>query len=201
MTQNSAESEEFLNRAACGDLSAVESLFSGCRDRLRKMVAVHMDPRLFGRFDPSDVIQDALMEAASRLPRFLKERPVPFYPWLRKITLERLIDLNRLHLAEKRSPDRELPTSGLPDESVWRLAGQLAAMSDQGPVDMAIVEEQRRRLHHALGELPENDREILILRYLEQLSTADSAAVLGIQESAVKMRHLRALERIRELLQ
>lgn len=165
------------------------------------MVAVHMDPRLFGRFDPSDVIQDALMEAASRLPRFLKERPVPFYPWLRKITLERLIDLNRLHLAEKRSPDRELPTSGLPDESVWRLAGQLAAMSDQGPVDMAIVEEQRRRLHHALGELPENDREILILRYLEQLSTADSAAVLGIQESAVKMRHLRALERIRELLQ
>lgn len=66
---------------------------------------------------------------------------------------------------------------------------------------MAIVEEQRRRLHHALGELPENDRENPILRYLEQLSTADSAAVLGIQESAVKMRHLRALERIRELLQ
>jgi DNA-directed RNA polymerase specialized sigma24 family protein len=58
----------------------------------------------------------------------------------------------------------------------------------------------RARLRTALGQLASPDREVLVLRYLEQLTTTEAAAVLGVSGSAVKMRVLRALQRLRELL-
>ena len=58
----------------------------------------------------------------------------------------------------------------------------------------------RSRIRAALDRLSESDREVLVLRHLEQLSTRETAAVLGIREGTVKLRHLRALERLRELL-
>ena len=58
----------------------------------------------------------------------------------------------------------------------------------------------RQRVQQALSQLGEADREVLVLRYLEDLSTAEIAAVLELTESAVKMRQLRALQRLRDLL-
>lgn len=201
MPRSGEEPDDVLLRAAAGDESATRELFQGYRDRLRRMIAVRMDPRLAGRFDPSDVIQEALMDASRRLPRYVEERQVQFYPWLRRLALERLIDLHRRHLSDKRDPACEIHPGDLPDGSVWKLADQLAAASSAGPDAQALVEEQRRRLHDALARLSGKDREVLVLRYLEQLSIAETADVLGLQESAVKMRHLRALERMRGLLQ
>ena len=60
--------------------------------------------------------------------------------------------------------------------------------------------ELRGRVRSALAQLPELDREVLTLRYLEQLSTREVAAVLGATEAAVKMRHCRALQKLRKLL-
>jgi RNA polymerase sigma-70 factor (ECF subfamily) len=57
------------------------------------------------------------------------------------------------------------------------------------------------RVRAALARLPESDREVLVLRYLEELATAEVAAVLGISEAAVKMRHRRALDRLSRLLE
>jgi RNA polymerase sigma-70 factor (ECF subfamily) len=68
------------------------------------------------------------------------------------------------------------------------------------PVERLLREELRQRVRAALDQLPATDREILVLRYLEQLSHKDAAAVLGISEGAVKVRHVRALERLRTLL-
>ena len=65
----------------------------------------------------------------------------------------------------------------------------------------AMQQELQRRLHVAIGELDEDDREIVLMRHFEQLSNQEVAALLGLTEAAASMRHLRALRKLRELLQ
>lgn len=198
-----ADSDELLALAAAGHDGAVQELFLRYRDRLRRMVGVRIDQRLAARFDPSDIVQDALLDASRKLAGYLQNRPVPVYPWLRRLTLERLLELHRRHIvAHKRNPSFEAsPGNWLSDESAWQLADRLAGSSGSAPSQRLIRDEERRRLHEALERLVPHDREVLVLRYLEQLSANETAAALGVSASAAKMRHLRALERIRALLE
>src|SRR6516225_4151532 len=92
------DTDALLAQASLGDAAAGHELLSRHRDRLKRMVAVRLDRRLLARLDPSDVVQEALAEAARRLPDYLRQRPLPFYPWLRQLALERLIDLHRHHV-------------------------------------------------------------------------------------------------------
>jgi RNA polymerase sigma-70 factor (ECF subfamily) len=195
------DTEELLRRAQHGDEQARQAVLVRHRERLKQMVAVRMDRRLAARVDPSDVVQEALLEAARELDDYLRERPVPFYPWLRNLAWECLIDLHRRHLhARRRSVKLEEPLAPrLSDESALQLADRVLARQSS-PSDRAIRSELRGRIRSALDRLGERDREVLALRHLEQLSTRETAAVLGISEGAVKVRHLRALERLRELL-
>ena len=73
----SPETEELLERATRGDQQAIEQLLTRYRPRLRQMVMVRMDPRLKSRIDPSDVVQEALMDASRMLPEYLRDRPLP----------------------------------------------------------------------------------------------------------------------------
>src|SRR3954454_9926595 len=103
-----ADTEHLLNQAAHGDATARDRLLDRHRDRLKRMVAVRADPRLAARVDPSDVVQETLTEAAGKLDRSLAARPLPFYPWLRQLALERLATLHRRHVrAGRRSVARE----------------------------------------------------------------------------------------------
>ncbi len=195
----SASEEDLLERAGRGDAGARDELLARHRQRLRRMVACRIDPRLSARVDPSDVVQDALVDAHRQLADYLQERPLPFYPWLRQFAWNRLVELHRRHvLAQRRSVAREEPP-GLPDHSALELANRLLG-SGTSPSAGARREELRGRVQQALLRLNERDREVLVLRYLEQLSTAETAAVLGIREGAVKVRHFRALERMRGAL-
>src|SRR5262245_4077950 len=192
------DTDALLDRAATGDSSATQRLLDRHRERLGRMVAVRLDRRLAARLDPSDVVQEALMDAARKLPDYLRRRPLPFYAWLRGLAWERLVKLHEQHLtAGKRSVLRELPP--LPDESALALAARLLESSGN-PTERAVREEMRQRVRAALSELPARDREVLVMRYLEQLSTAQTAAVLGVTEGLAKVRHLRALERLRRTL-
>ena len=92
------ETDGLLNRAAEGDATAVNDLMGRHRGRLERMVAVRMDQRLARRIDPSDVVQETLAEASRRLPEYLKARPIAFYPWLRQLAWNRLVDLYRFHV-------------------------------------------------------------------------------------------------------
>jgi RNA polymerase sigma-70 factor (ECF subfamily) len=164
------------------------------------MVAARMDDRLAGRVDPSDVVQEALMVASKRLPRYASNPSVPFYPWLRQIAWNCLVDLYRRHvLASKRSVlhEEELVLS---DTSVGLLADQLIA-DQTSPLGRVLRKELRARVRAVLDQLSNEDREILLLRSLEQLSTAECAAVIGISEAAATQRQLRALKRLRQLLE
>jgi RNA polymerase sigma-70 factor (ECF subfamily) len=166
------------------------------------MVATRLDRRLAARLDPSDVVQEALAEAARRLDDYLRDRPLPFYPWLRQLAWDRLVKEHRAHLGRaRRSVRREEPgVLGLPDESIAELAQRLAS-SASSPSRHALRVELQDRVRAALALLGEADREVLVLRYLEQLPLREVAAVLGVSVSAVKMRHFRALERLRVLLE
>jgi RNA polymerase sigma-70 factor (ECF subfamily) len=166
------------------------------------MVACRMDPRLAARFDPSDVVQESLAEADRRLDDYLRERPLPFYPWLRQLAWERLVEQHRRHLrASRRSVLREEAESPvLFSGSALELAERLLD-SGQGPSAALQREELRERVRAALDALPEGDREVLTLRYLEQLKAREVGDVLGLSESAAKKRVLRALERLRDLLE
>jgi RNA polymerase sigma-70 factor (ECF subfamily) len=196
--QADLDTEQLLDAAGRGDEQARDRLLGRHRTRLRQMVAVRLDRQLSARVDPSDLVQDTLAEADRRLPEYLRERPLPFYPWLRQIAADRLADARRRHLhAGRRSVRREEP-AGLPEESALELAGRLAAGT--GPSAGLRREERRARVRAALGRLPERDREVLVLRYLEQLSTAEAAAATGVSEGALKMRLLRALQRMQELM-
>jgi len=193
--------ELLLSQADQGDGQAVESLFQIHRRRLRQMVAVQLDPRIRARVDPSDVVQETILEAHKRLPEYLRSRPLPFYPWLRQLAAERLAKVHRRHLGTKgRAVTREEPPAWpLPDDSLARFAEQVLA-DDTSPVQQLLRDEMRRRVREALDQLPADDRQILVMRVLEELSTSEAAAVLGISESAVRMRQLRALQRFQKLI-
>jgi RNA polymerase sigma-70 factor, ECF subfamily len=201
MVAHVADTEELIVRARGGDSGARQQLLARYRDRLRRMVAVRLDRRLAARLDPSDVVQEALLDAAQRLSDYLEKRPVPFYPWLRRLAWEHLLKLHERHIkARKRSANREQPQGlALPNESAFELAHRLVSPGTS-PSHGLLREEMRDRVQAALARLPEGDCEVLVLRYLEQLAMAEIAAVLEISEAAVKMRHTRALGRLCRLL-
>jgi RNA polymerase sigma-70 factor, ECF subfamily len=187
-----------LDRAASGDGAARQQLLERHRRRLRRMVALRLDRRLAARVDPSDVVQEAVADAGRKLDAYIRVRPLPFYPWLLQLAWERLVKLHRGHTAGKRDVSRE-QASELLAESALELAERLASPGT-GPEQKLLREELRERVRVALDKLTAADRELLILRHSEQLSTKEAAAVLNISEAAVKSRHLRALERLRTAL-
>jgi RNA polymerase sigma-70 factor (ECF subfamily) len=201
MTEAQPDTEELLRQASQGDAEARERLLARHRPRLRTMVAYRLDRRLAARIDPSDVVQEVLAEANRKMDRYLRDRPAPFFAWLRQLAWEHLATLHRRHVrAHKRSVRREEQGMlELPEDSAAELAGRLAA-SSTSPSQRLVRAEVRQRLQRALQELPERDREVLVLRQLEQLSVAETAEVLGISPGAVKVRHVRALQRLRALL-
>jgi RNA polymerase sigma-70 factor (ECF subfamily) len=202
MTGLEPDTDHLLDRAGHGDGDARKQLLTRHRGRLRAMVAARLDRRLAARLDPSDVVQEALAEAARRLDDYLRERPLPFYPWLRQLAWDRLVKEHRAHVARARRSVRreELGVLRLSDESVAELAQRLAS-SASSPSRHALRVELEGRVRAALALLSAADREVLVLRYLEQLPLREVAAVLGLGTSAVKMRHFRALERLRALLE
>ncbi|HEV3078235.1 MAG TPA: sigma-70 family RNA polymerase sigma factor [Gemmataceae bacterium] len=201
MAPQDLDAEQLLARAGQGDPAAREQLLVLHRQRLRQMIGLRMDRRLAARIDPSDVVQETLADAVEQLADYLRHRPLPFYPWLRQLACKRLGELHRRHVqALKRSVRREEPWAPpLPDESAMVLADKLMGRGSS-PSARLRRHELRDRVQAALAQLSEHDREVLVLRHLEQLSSPEIAAILEISEGAVYTRHLRALRRLRRLL-
>src|SRR6516164_10830849 len=128
MTGDPSEHRDLLRRAACGDERALAALFTHHRERLRRMVRLRLDRRLYGRIDPSDVLQEAYIDFARRFPEYAAHPALPFYLWLRALTGQKLIDLHRHHLGVKmRDAGQEvsLYRGALPQASSVSLAAQL----------------------------------------------------------------------------
>jgi RNA polymerase sigma-70 factor (ECF subfamily) len=173
------------------------------RSRLRKMVALRLDPRLQGRVDPSDVIQEAYLDAARRLPDYSQESErMPFYLWLRFLVGQRILEQHRRHLgAQARDVGRDvsLYRGPMPEASSAAIAAQLIGRLTS-PSQAAIRAERKLRLQDALNGMDPIDREVLVLRHYEQLTNSEAALVLGLDKSAASKRYARALIRLKDLL-
>jgi RNA polymerase sigma-70 factor (ECF subfamily) len=166
------------------------------------MVALRLDHRLQGRVDASDVIQEAYLEAWNRLPDYVHKPAMPFYLWLRFLTGQKLLSLHRHHLGrEMRDAGREvsLYRGALPEASSAALVAQLLGHGTR-PSEAAVRIELKIRLQEALNQMDPIDREVIALRHFEQLSRAETAQLMGMRESAVSKRYVRALERLKQIL-
>ena len=123
VNNDSTEIDNLIQRAAAGDQDALTSLLERYRARLKRMVRLRMNRKLYGRVDDSDVLQDAFLEISKHLKDYLKDPPMPFYLWLRHITGEKLITVHRQHLGAKmRDAGRDVSLFGgaLPPASTHR---------------------------------------------------------------------------------
>jgi len=189
--------EQLLQRVRQGDASAEGELLQRHRDRIKRMVHLRMDRRVARRLDPSDVVQETLIEAHRKLPQYAEQQPLPFYPWLWRLARERLIQLHRRHLyAKGRSVARELHLS---DDSVMELAERLVA-GGNSPSEAVRGADDREHVRCALHELPLHDKEILVMRFLEHMEVHEIAASLELTPGTVCTRQLRALRRLRKQL-
>jgi RNA polymerase sigma-70 factor (ECF subfamily) len=196
-TADSAETQRLLQQVRCGEAAARDRLLHRHRLYLRRLIDLRLDPRMQGRVDPSDVVQEAQLEALRRLDDYLKQPPMPFRLWLRQIAYDRLLMLRRQHVeAARRAVGREVP---LPDRSSLELARQLLA-SGSTPSQQLIQREFVRRVREAVGRLPDGERDILVLRNLEGLSNREAAQVLQIDPASASRRYGRAVIRLRAIL-
>jgi RNA polymerase sigma-70 factor (ECF subfamily) len=166
------------------------------------MVRLRLDRRLRGRVDPSDVLQEAYLDLAARLPGHARDRPMPAYLWLRLVAGQRLAQVHRRYLgAALRDAGREvsLYRGALPRASsaslAARLLGRLTTASQA-----AVRAERQVQLQAVLNGMEAIDREILALRHFEGLSNGDAAQVLGLSKTAANNSYIRALGRLRDLL-
>jgi RNA polymerase sigma-70 factor (ECF subfamily) len=188
------DDDELTARLRAGDDEPFAPLFESHRERLRRMVHFRMDPRLFGRIDPEDVVQEIYLAAQQRLHAFRSDgHPLPL--WLRMVGQQTLIDLHRRHLgAGKRSAAKERAFANSQCLSGF-VAGTLTS-----PSQAAIRDEWKKQLNEALESMDEIDREVLTLRHFEDLSNKEVAELLGIGENAASNRYVRALTRLKGLL-
>lgn len=202
-SRNTLSTADLLRAAAKGDQYAWGSLNQNYGPRLRRAIAVRLDPRLRNRLDPSDIVQEAMIEAAKGIDNYIEESPLSFYLWLRMIALRRLLNAHREHLdAERRDVRKEISLDRriCVEASSEALADELIAR-DATPCTLAAQAERKIRVLAALESLEQMDREVLTLRHIEQLSPGETAEALGIELSAASKRYVRALDRLRQALE
>jgi len=191
-----------VRRAAGGDAAAAGEALVRHRARLRRMVEARLDRRVRGRVDPSDVLQDGFADAVAKLPGYLADPKLPLFLWLRLVVGERLARVHRDHLgAQARDAAREvtLYRGPMPAASSAALAAHLLG-KETTPTQAAVRAERLLRLQEALNALDPVDREILSLRHFEELTHAEAARVLDIEEAAAAKRYVRALKRLKDVL-
>lgn len=191
-----------VEKARLGDPVACEKLLQLHRDPLRRIIDNRLDPGISRREDASDIVQNVIFEAHKRLAQYLANPTMPFQLWLRHIAQDHIIDAHRRHRqAQRRSLDKEQYLSGnqSEDQSSHDLAAQLFD-NQPTPASDAIRRELRTGLLAAIGGLGTEDREVILMRHVDQLSNQDVAQSLDISAAAASMRYLRAIRRLRERL-
>ncbi|MEZ6064189.1 MAG: sigma-70 family RNA polymerase sigma factor [Planctomycetaceae bacterium] len=195
--------EHLVNQVIHGDRAALAKLFNHYRDRLWRIINFRIDSRLTGRVDPDDVLQEAYLAAEQRIEHFLYDSPQGFFIWLRLISNQTLVDVHRRHLGTQSRDagrDRSL-TSGWTSQSTsfslsFRLLGHLTS-----PSQAVLRAELSEQLNLALAGMGDLDREVLALRHFEELSNSETAHVLGLSEQAASARYIRAITRLRKVLE
>ena len=185
-----------------GDPDAVNALIDRHREAVKRLVRMRMDQAIARRVDASDVVQDVMFEASRRLEEYIRDPVMPFHLWLRQLAKDRIIDMHRRHrAAQKRSVNREQPVTSFGDDN--KSAADLAQLlrdAELTPAAASLRRELEQRFVEAINQLDEADREIIMMRHFEHLTSAEAAGALDLTPAAAGMRYLRALKRLREVI-
>jgi RNA polymerase sigma-70 factor, ECF subfamily len=202
MNQNTGVVADLARRATQGELSALTELFARHRGRLRQMIRVRLDRRLQGRIDPSDVLQDAYVDLAAKLPGYAGHPSVPIFLWLRLVVGERLLRVHRHHLgAAMRNAGREISLhhGTFPEASSASLAAQLIGQITSAS-RATLRTEMQALLQDAINGLDPVDRKVIALRHFEELTNDEVAEILGLSKAAASKRYVRAMLRLKAVI-
>lgn len=202
MVQQQIDPEQLLQLAMDGDQSALGSLFQHYEQRLAKIVKFRMDTRIRGRLDPTDVIQDAFVESTQRFPEYVQSQPMPFFLWLRFITMQKLLQLHRRHLgAQGRDAARDVSIFAAPQSQATSAVIAAHLLGQQTSPSMAAIRaEQQVQVERALNAMAPIDREVLALRHFEQLENVEVARLLDLSTTAASNRYIRAVKRLKQVI-
>jgi RNA polymerase sigma-70 factor (ECF subfamily) len=170
------------------------------RAYLRLLARLHLAPHLRGKLDPSDVVQQTLLQAYRALDQFRGHSEAEWAAWLRRILARNLAQAVRDFGRARRDLAREQSLQAAVDASSARLEAWLAA-DQSSPSQRAERGEQALRLAEALEQLPEAQREALVLQHWQGLSLAEIGTHLGRSPEAVAGLIKRGLKQLRHLLQ
>jgi RNA polymerase sigma-70 factor (ECF subfamily) len=198
--QVTAEAETLLQKARAGDAAALGQLLEAYRRYLTLLARVQIGQHLQGKVSASDVVQDGFLEAHRNFARFQGTSEGQLTRWLRQILAAKLADLYRRYLgAQGRDVRLERDIEGALDQSSVRLDRGLVAPGSS-PSQQAARREQAVLLAEALDTLPEDYREVLVLRHLEGLTFPEVARRMGRSEDSVEKLWVRGLARLRQVL-
>jgi len=193
--------EDLLRLALSGNTLALGELFRRYEPILRKTVSKRIDPRIASRLDVSDVIQEVQVEVVRRLQEFSGNSEITLLDWMRFLTKQKMAEIVRRNIkAQARDVRREQPiVRSRNGDSSLVLASYLLA-KENSPSSVVSRAEIARIVNEAVDKLDAIDRDVLMLRHVEQLKTVETAERLGISQNACRQRHVRALKQLRELL-
>ncbi len=194
--------DALAHRMRAGDKQALAEVFAAHRERLWRLVDFRMDPRLRGRIDPDDVLQESYLAAAQRLDHYRSKESISPFVWLRMLVIQTLIDAHRRHLGAKaRDAGREVAMPGprWPQTTSVSLAVHLVGHLTS-PSQAALRAEATDQVERAIAQMSVVDQEILALRHFEELSNVEVAEVLAIQPKAASIRYVRAMQRLKTIL-
>jgi len=200
MPDNGETIPELLTRARDGDAAARDELFARCRSYVGLVARAQIEGRLRAKVDASDLVQQTLLEAHRGLKNFRGGTEEEWLAWLRKILAHNTTDfVRKFHGTEKRQIGREVPIRiSTPDAS-----GSFQrdpADPGQTPSQLVLQHERELEVAEAVERLPEDYREVVMLRNLQRLSFNEVAERMGRSRPAVQMLWLRALRQLESIL-
>ena len=178
------ETSALLRRAQAGERNALDELYRRCVPRLLAIVRVRLGGGLRARLEGQDIVQSALMRSFEHLDEFRGTDTAALLSWLVRIAENEIHDRADFHGRQKRGAGREVRLEIGQDVRAERLRSALSEV---------ILDEQSRRLEDAVGALPEEQREVVLLRRFEELSFAEIGERMGRSEDAARMLLARAM--------
>ena len=182
--------EGFADRAANDDSMAFEELVLRVHGRLSVWVSLRMGPVLRGRLAVDDVVQETLIHAHRSVAQFQDRGPGSFQRWLFALAENRLRDLQKFHSAQRRDPARERSSDEL--AFLQRIHARTST-----PSAKISRKERVERLVQGIGRLPEEERELVIMRALEDRTFKDIAESTGERQAVVVATYGRALQQLK----
>jgi RNA polymerase sigma-70 factor (ECF subfamily) len=169
------------------------------RKYLKVLAELHLDRRLRGKLDPSDVVQQTMLRAYSALGGLQRKEPEVLAAWLRRVLASTLADAVKHYERDKRDVGLERSLQADLDRSASGFADWLAA-DQTSPSGQAERNEELLRLVEALAELPDLTREVVVLKHCQGWTLQRIADRIGRSVPAVASLLRRGLEELRNRL-